>query len=316
MIAKPLAVIAAAAAVIAFCAAGAAAVNMDYTGLVDPYTGEPAESSATGSDADTLKVSSNVYYSASTDEFTIYCGSDEITSNITGGMATTDAVHFEGDALSDAALYLDGTELTDVDFGSITAPGMYILKLGSGTNGSADGYSVEFTIVTEKTGALNGYTMPSGFYISDATLNGESAAFTDSYISLQDEGDYVVNYVCEASRRPYSLTVTIDHTAPVLALSAVVNGKADGPVSLADAEPGASLSITKDGEEMKPVQNLTDRGQYVVRITDEAGNSTEYQFLILTYFNVNSLVFIALFIAGIAALGAYLWRAKTHLRVR
>lgn len=299
------------------CAVCAAAADMDYTGPVDPFTGDPAASSASGGTTDETEISSGVYYSTSAREFTIYCGGESggaVTSNIVGDMVTTGAVHFAGDPLNDAALYLDGEELTDVDYTNISAPGKYILKFGNDDNASS--FNIPFTIVSELTGALSGYTMPTGFSIEDATLDGETASFTDSYISMETEGEYSISYLCNATKQGYSLQVTVDHTPPVLALSNVQDGKASGPVSLEDAEDGATLEITLDGKTISPSRVLKSRGQYTVKITDAAGNSTDYQFLILTYFNSNSFMFIGLFLAGIGTLAAYLWHEKTHLRTR
>ena len=201
-----------------------------------------------------------------------------------------------------------------MDYSNISQTGQYILKFGSEEDGNA--FNLNFTIVPEVTGLLVKYTMPDGFTVTDATIDGETAEYTESSVPMEKEGLYSISYVCAVSQQTYSLQTTVDHTAPVLALAAVKNGKASGPVSLEDAEKGAVLTITRNGDSVKAKSVLTDPGTYTVKITDTAGNSNDYQFVITTYLNVNSFVFFGLLLAAIGGLAAYYWYAKTHLRIR
>lgn len=127
----------------------------------------------------------------------------------------------------------------------------------------------------------------------------------------------MVDYRCARSGRTYTLEVLIDHTPPVLALEAVENGKARGPVSLADLEEGAGAAISYNGGSWQGYQEtLTKSGDYKVLVQDAAGNMTTYEFTIMIYFDANSMIFMALVAGVIAAVGVYLWLSRKRLRVR
>ena len=54
----------------------------------------------------------------------------------------------------------------------------------------------------------------------------------------------------------------------------------------------------------------------MITVTDQAGNEAEYNVTILLYLNAQSVIFLALFVAIIAAVLIYLHYEKTRLRVR
>ena len=49
---------------------------------------------------------------------------------------------------------------------------------------------------------------------------------------------------------------------------------------------------------------------------DQAGNLSEYYFTILIYFDLNSLVFMAMVVGVLAAVGIYLWLSRKRLKIR
>ena len=49
---------------------------------------------------------------------------------------------------------------------------------------------------------------------------------------------------------------------------------------------------------------------------DAAGNTSEYHFTILMYFNLSSLMFMALVVAVAVAVGAYIVISRKRLEVR
>ena len=50
-------------------------------------------------------------------------------------------------------------------------------------------------------------------------------------------------------------------------------------------------------------------------VQDSAGNITEYDFIIMQYFNMQSWVFFLLVIAAVAAVGIYVLAQKKRLKI-
>ena len=63
-------------------------------------------------------------------------------------------------------------------------------------------------------------------------------------------------------------------------------------------------------------QELTESGNYHLWLQDPAGNSTDYQFKIQIYLNINAIVFVVLILVLIALLVFYLIYSRRKLRVR
>ena len=105
-------------------------------------------------------------------------------------------------------------------------------------------------------------------------------------------------------------------TCSQYALEAVENGRARGPVSLADLEDGAAITIQLNGKQEPYREELTESGDYRIWVMDEAGNLTTYEFSILVYFDFNSLVFIGMLVAVLVAVGAYIVLSRKRLEVR
>ena len=300
------------------CAAPAWAVNtdMDYSGIVEGYDPADGASAAQSGSTEQVSLGGGMYYDRATGEYVypLTTGYGAVRANVADGMVTTEAVSLKMEDNVSVALYRNGTLLETAALSGLTQPGQY--SVNTSGSGSQNVRLMSFTIVGAQTGLINGYAMPSGFVVDEATRNGERAEYTASYVSMTEEGEYRIAYHSPTAGS-YTLTVTVDHTAPVLALEAVKNGVARGPVSLADAEEGATLNIQLNGQPYKPAgDKLTRSGSYQIQITDAAGNTTGYQFAIAVYFDGNSLVFIAVLLAVAAALGIYLVRARRHLRVR
>lgn len=291
--------------------------DFGYSGPLDTVTGEPSQSSD-GTDAYSTRVtvSDGVYYDRERLGYLYTVGntSAQVLCSVADGMVVQDEVRVEPDAGLEVTIYRDGTALEGVDLTHIYEPGGYVVEV----NRNGQSYQViAFVIVGDVTGRLTGYTMPDGFLITDATLNDEPASFDRGYISMTQEGRYVVDYRCARNGLSYQLDVEIDTTPPVLALEAVdESGRARGPVSLEDIEEGASIGITLDGKEIPYAGELTEAGDYRVLVMDEAGNTSEYRFTILLYFNLSSILFMALVVIVAVTVGAYIVISRKRLEVR
>lgn len=295
--------------------AAAIEIDMSYTGEIDSYTGQPLYGNDTVSYANVVTLSASSYYDRDRGMFVHILSNDgsKIYSSVAYGMVTNDPVSIEIPAGVDAALYYNGKELSNPDYGSINVPGSYLLSVD---NGATRIQPFKFTIVNSVTGSLNEYRMPSGFAVTEVLYNGESLPVTVDVVDLSEEGDYQITYYCQPTALPYHLNVSIDHTPPTLALEAVKDGIARGPVSLADIAPGDRIYISLDGEQIGYTEELTQSGSYVINLQDEAGNVTTYKFVLQVYFNINSLVFFAIILAAVVFITVRVYRARRHLRVR
>ena len=79
----------------------------------------------------------------------------------------------------------------------------------------------------------------------------------------------------------------------------------------------ATLAKMKhDGEKIAKKYLLTESGEYVIELADEAGNKSSYSFTILIYFDGSSWLFFLIVLAAIVTLVIYLLHSRKHLRVR
>lgn len=290
-------------------------IDMDYSGVVDSYTGLPTYENDVVVNADQVYLSSNAYYDR-TDGMYVHVLDNskmEIRCSVATGMVTTDSVSFAFAEGLDGELYCDGDEVDITDISEVSEPGSYVLSV---TTGGVTVQPFKFTIVNRVTGALNEYRLLGNFAVTEVLLDGNAVEFNTNAVDLSQEGEYQITYYCQPTGVRYDLNIIVDHTAPTLALEAVEDGVARGPVDISDAEEGADVYIELDGKKQDRTAELTKSGSYSVTITDEAGNSNNYKFVIQVYFNANSLVFFALTLAVLIALICYLVGSRRRLRVR
>lgn len=301
-----------------------AALAEEIVTELDPFTGEPVgESTSSGTTAssdsvDLVYVSEGVYYDNAKRAFAhdlnevapamLYC-------SIASGMVTTEAVEVTVPAGCTAILYRNGEKVETPNFSMISEPGSYVVSISG--NSASSIQPLKFTILSELSGLLDYYSMPSGFLILAVTLDDEPVVYSPLEADLTGEGEYCVQYRCNATGNRYTLRFTTDHTPPVLALPGVVDGYARGPVDISDLEPEAEIAITLDNKYLTvPDKELTRSGVYDVVVRDAAGNTSQYHFTIMVYLNLNSYIFIAVFVILLAALAAYLLISRKRLRVR
>lgn len=299
--------------------ASACAVDFGYSGPLDEESGEPSQSAYSSvTTSDSVSVSSGVSYvwDRLGYVYTVGNSSAQIMCTAVDGMVLQQGteVRVEPDAGVEVTLYQGGTALEDPDLTHIYDVGDYVVE----ANIDGQIYQVlTFSIVGETTCKLTGYTMPDGFAVTGATLDGDEISYQRSYVSMAEEGAYVIEYTCVATGVTYELDVTVDTTPPVLALAELDDkNQARGPVSIADMEEGASIGITLDGQQISYRSELTESGEYQIVLMDAAGNVTQYAFTILVYFDMNSLLFIGIVLLAAIAVGAYIFISRKKLAVR
>ena len=263
-----------------------------------------------------LLISGNTYYDSGEMSFLYYVNAaapQAVYSNVADGMITEKTVTLKTEVGVPLEVYVDGQRLSSISEGVFKTPGEYVVRYMGGT---APERLFSFTIVPKLCNNVTSYALPAGFEFVEATLNGEPVSFDKNYIKLTEEGQYIIHYRCIKTNIPYQLQLNTDYTGPQLALAAVKNGQARGPVDISDAKNAAHVTIYHDGELISWEDVLTQSGEYHIELADEAGNKTTYSFTILIYFDGNSWLFFALVACSCVGVIIYLVYSRKHLRVR
>jgi len=174
---------------------------------------------------------------------------------------------------------------------------------------------VTFTIVASPTGSIKEYNLPADFFVVSATLNGETASYSRSYVDMTGDGDYEICYRSPAADKELYLAVTVDHTPPMVTLTGITDGKANEPVTVADLEDGAEIFLDRNGKEIPFNGVIDETGSYVLTVKDEAGNETNYDFVVITYEKTDMKYLIILGVVLLAALAGYFVYYKKNIRV-
>lgn len=298
-------------------AQSAAATDIFYSGALDTETGAPL-SAIQVTETNRVNISDGCVYDRSLGLFVYPVGSglSEVRSSAADGMVLTEPVRISASEGVTPTVYRNGQQLETSALDNISQPGEYSVSArdaGSAVN------LFSFTIVGPVSDLAGGYDMPSGFYITDATLDEEEAYFEQTYIDMDDEGAYHVEYMCPATSLHYTLDTIIDRTPPQLSLEGRLDkkGRYHSAVQVSGLEEGDTVSMVLDGENVRFPQNglLTASGIYSLEAFDSAGNSAKEQFTILVYFDMNSLMFFALVAVSVAGIAGYVIYKRKRLKI-
>lgn len=263
--------------------------------------------------ADQTVITSSVIYDSAKQRYIYITDFGRVESSVVDGMIVTGPVSLASESGMEVTLYKNGERLEQSDLTAIQDSGYYVLQYND--NGGIPQTILEFTIVPQLTGMVDHYSLPTGFAVTAASFNGaELPASTE--VNMEKEGSYRITYECKRTSVLYELDVDIDHTPPVLALEAVKDGVARGPVDISDLEPGASVYMTLDGSRYNYREKLTRSGNYEIWVYDAAGNMSKYEFTIMIYLDSSGYAFFALFLLLILGVVAYMMIEKKRLRVR
>lgn len=301
----------------AFSVTALAALDFSYSGELDPQTGVPLVSSGSGQ-SNRLHISGSTYYDRDTRMFVYPVGNGiaEVRSSIADGMIVTQPVSLRPSDGLTLTVYRNGEELIADSLDILEEAGQYIVSV---RDGDTTRNLLQFTIIGARTNLSGGYTMPDGFYILDATLDGEETYFERSYIAMTDEGDYAIEYICPDADEQFTLETTVDHTPPELTLEGRVDkkGRFHSAVDVSGFEEGDSVLLQRDGETIVFPRDghLPESGVYTLEAFDDAGNSVTYQFTILMYFDVSSLLFFALVLLSLVGVAGYVFYKRKNLKI-
>lgn len=263
--------------------------------------------------ADQTVITSNVIYDSAKQRYIYVTDFGRVESSVVDGMIVTDSVSLAAESGVPVMLYKNGERLEQSDLTDIQDSGYYVLQYND--NGGIPQTILEFTIVPQLTGMVDRYSLPTGFAVTTASFNGaELPASTE--VNMEKEGSYRITYECKRTGVLYELDVDIDHTPPQLALEAVKDGVARGPVDISDLEEGAKVYMTLDGSQYNYREKLTRSGKYEIWVYDAAGNMSKYEFTIMIYLDGSGYAFFALFLLLILGVIMYMMIEKKRLRVR
>ena len=309
------------------CAAlcvGAFAADPSYTGTLDPLTGEPVNTGKplSGTTGGRVQVSSGVEYDFDVHRFVYDLGVNqgELRSTVVDGMVLGEAVSMDYTQDAPVSVYFNG-EPFDGTLDRMSEIGDYVVTV------QLDGRTCQllhFTIVGKTTNALQTFSVPEGFYVEDATRD-EEDVYLDRYsVNMETEGHYVIHYACISTGIVYTLETEIDCTPPELTLAGKFNEemRTRSAVTFTGLQPGDTVSAVNTGKAVRIEMNadrtggtLYDEGSYTLTVYDAAGNSAAYEFVILTYLDANSVLFVLLVLACIGGVAAYVIVKSRKLKI-
>ena len=155
-----------------------------------------------------------------------------------------------------------------------------------------------FNIITKKKQNLN-HILQEDIEVTSVLKDDENYEYQilDNNLYLYDEGKYLVNIKDARTNKEYSFELTIDTTPPTLELIGVENGGTTKKlVTMKNvSEQPYSIYITVDGApfEYKLGDEIEKSGRFIVVLSDEAGNSTTYEFERLYSLNGPSIAVLA-----------------------
>ena len=301
----------------------AAASSIDYSGELNPQTNEPAgqDDPTTGPASGRVELSSTMSYDWNTHDFVFPVGNtlNEIHCSAADGMITDKPVTLTTGGNGSIVVYQNGSEYTGT-LSTIREKGDYVVVSQQAGESSR---VMAFTIVGKTTNAVSVFTPPDGFYLTSVTRDGEEIYHDRYNARMETEGLYHVEYECIATDVVYTLDTTIDRTPPELTFEGRINEEwqVRSALGFAGLEEGGSILLLRSGVQVEPeiksdgTGTVYDSGNYVMQVFDEAGNMKEYRFVILTYFTVSSLIFIALAVVILVSIGIYILIKRKNLRI-
>ncbi len=282
------------------------------SGVIYP-TAEP-----TPANENLVWLSSSMSYDTQTREF-VYPVADsgnEVRSSAADGMIVTGTVKVSGATL---LIYKDG-ELQENVGSNITEPGEYVVMA---QYGSQTPRLFTFTLAGKAISTVYAYNLPSGMIVNSAARDGEDISFDATVVPMREDGLYHVVYECVSTGAIYVLDLNVDRTPPELQFDGKIDdhNRVHSALRFSGAQEGDVLYVRLDGTPIDvPVHGdgtgeLTTSGSYIITVFDEAGNSTEYGYTVMLYFNASSLAFFAVLIASLITVIVYVCIKRRRLEI-
>lgn len=319
---KKLAAILPAILLLVFTAAAAAAEDVE---IAPPSASNDGDSSViypatvpTPVNEDIVWLTDSMSYDTAAREF-VYPISDsgnEVRASVANGMIVTGTVKITGATL---LIYKDG-ELLEDPGSTIIEPGSYVVMA---QYGSKTPRLFTFTLAGNAVSSVYDYSLPSGMIVVSATRDGEEIPYDSTRVPMQEDGLYHVVYECVSTGMTYVLDLNVDRTPPEIQFDGKIDdhNRVHSPLSFSGLQEGDVLIVKVDGSQIDvPVRadgtgELTQSGSYIITVFDEAGNSTEYGYTVMLYFNASSLAFFAVLAASLIAVIVYVIIKRKRLEI-
>lgn len=141
-----------------------------------------------------------------------------------------------------------------------------------------------FRILPELVNDLGAFTVPENCYVDSVNFNGQDINLAnDCSVMLSKDGEYRIVY-CDrlAANKSFTLKFVRDTVAPMLIFDKTFESKMYGPVKYTPSEEDASVKCFFDGNLVTDkIDEITIPGRYSVTVSDKAGNSRNYEFIII-----------------------------------
>ncbi|MBR2716627.1 MAG: hypothetical protein IKP17_02130 [Oscillospiraceae bacterium] len=309
------------ALLLVLCLSLPALADTGYTGEINPETGEPYGEDAVRDTGDRVALSGSMYYDWTTHDYVypIPGSLGEVHVGAADGMVLTSPVAIVPGTDTSVTVHHNGSEYKGNLYNCSEAGEYVISALVGGTTRRL----MSFTLVGRSTSVLHTFVVPDGFYIIDAMREGESV-YVDRYsVDMEAEGLYSIEYECSATNLVYKLETTIDRTPPSLSFRGKVDpqGRVRSKVEFEGLQYGDTIYMTRSGTAAAPELKsdgtgvVYDPGAYAMIVTDAAGNSVEYDFIILQYLDLQSWAFFLLVLAIFAAVISYIIVRRKRLKI-
>ena len=300
-----------------------ASADPSYTGEIDPSTNQPYtdENQQAVEEDGLVALTDNCSYDWNSHDYvyTVTGTLNQVHCTAADGQILSQTVTVSTGSDTSVVVYKDGQEYTG-NLAGISTPGEYVVQVRQGSDRLR---LFSFTLVGKSTNGLQPFTVPDNFFIREATCDGTSVPYDRYNVYTDTEGAYRITYECIPTGLGYTVETTIDRTPPMPVFSGKIDeeNRVRSALTFSGLQESDTVLVTSGGVTSQMVLKddgtgnfsgtVTESGNYLLQIYDAAGNLSEYRFRIMTYFNANSWVVLAvvgLVIAGVA--GYIIWKRR------
>lgn len=256
------------------------------------------ESNSKNSRVQTYEKGKNAYQVVFSNGFTFL-------SQVPENMITSSSVQLTLKEDSDCKLFLGEEEIPWEADTKLTEFGQYRLVSGD----EEFGFEITNTYVNR-----DEFSAPVGTEITEAEFQNEKVQLTDTRsFAMKEDGKYTFLLTGDGGER-YNVVLNRDTAAPEFTV-AVERQQASITYLANDM---AAITLQKKGEEPKAFSStlVTAPGNYILTVTDRAGNAASQEFTLRYHLNAYAVTAIVMLVAGIVGGAVFMIRKKRNLGVR
>lgn len=247
---------------------------------------------------------------------------DSFYSSVPNGMVTNESVIFQADDDIELQLYKDGEEVTYSSGDFITDKGNYTLIPVKDDVSYENFYRgnrpmLRFRILTGSTSDLSTFSAPEGMIIEAVRLDYEditdTAMATYKVAYMPTDGNYEVDLRDDSGRT--TVNIVRDSVPPIVEIATAPN---EAKITYVSDDIKRVVLMRGDTviSEENMINNVTEPGRYHLIVKDDAGNTTEKDFIVKYRINVAAILAILAVAAIGVAVFLYMRKVRTTVRVR